>query len=52
MSISQEAKIIANKIYRAYGTDSGYLFGISPDKKSLVEAIVQATLDILVNKKK
>lgn len=47
MPISPEAKAIANKIYRIYGSDSGYLFGISPDKKPLVEAVVQATIEIL-----
>ena len=50
MAISQEAKIIANRIYVAYGSDSGYLFGISPDKKPFVQAIVQATIDILKKK--
>ena len=50
MPISQEAKIIANKIYRMYGSDSGYLFGISPEKKPFVEAIIQATIEILKKK--
>jgi len=33
-----------------YGSDSGYLFGISPEKKSFVEAVIQATIDILKKK--
>ena len=42
--ISDKAKKITEKIYLAYGTDSGILFGIPSDKRSIVEAIVSATL--------
>ena len=46
MAISDKAKRITERIYLAYGTDSGYLFGILPNYRSAVEAIVQFTLDI------
>jgi len=51
MPISQEAKIIANKIYRMYGSDSGYLFGILPERRNSVEAVVQATIEVFMNEK-
>lgn len=46
MAISEKAKRITEHIYKAYGSDSGYLFGILPNYRSAVEAIVQCTLDI------
>ena len=52
MPISPEAKKIAKKIYAVYGTDSGVLFGIPPEKKYAIEAIVQATIEIFMNEKK
>ena len=36
---------IVNKLYAAYGTDSGILFGIK--KREIVEAIVDFTLNSL-----
>ena len=36
---------IVNKLYAAYGTDSGILFGIK--ERSIVEAIVDFTLNSL-----
>ena len=44
MAISEKAKKITEKIYLAYGTDSGILFGIPSDRRTVVEAIVSATL--------
>jgi len=44
--ISKEAKAIIDHIYIVYGSDTGYLFGIPPDKRYGVEAIVQCVLDI------
>ena len=35
---------ITEKIYKAYGTDSGFLFGIPPTMKSSVECIVKAVI--------
>lgn len=46
MAISEKAKMITELIYRVYGTDSGYLFGISTIYRTTVEAIVQITLDM------
>ena len=46
MAISEKAKEITRRLYIAYGSDTGYLFGILPDKRSAVEAVVQSTLDI------
>ena len=34
-------------LYHAYGSYSGYLFGLSPDKRATVEVIVQCTIDEL-----
>jgi len=47
MAISENAKQITEHIYKAYGTDSGVLFGIPPEHRSVVEAIVQCVLDIV-----
>lgn len=49
MPISPDAKRITNIIYKVYGTDSGCLFGIPPEKREKVEAIVQATIEIFMN---
>lgn len=45
MAIRELANEITKHIYRAYGTDSGMLFGIRADQRQVVELIVQATLD-------
>jgi len=52
MPISPDAKRIANKIIKIYGSDSGHLFGIPPEKKYAIEAIVQVTIEILINERK
>ena len=52
MPISPDAKRIADKLYVLYGSDSGYLFGIPPERRNSVEAIVQATIEIFMNEKK
>jgi len=46
MAISEEAKAITEHIYKAYGSFSGYLFGIPPPLRSAVEGVVQSVLDI------
>jgi len=51
MPISPDAKKIANKIIKIYGSDSGVLFGIPPEKKHAIEAIVQATIEIIKKEK-
>ena len=48
--ISQKAKDFTRILYKAYGSHSGYLFGITPDKKEAVEAIVQVTIDMCKDK--
>lgn len=45
MAISDKAKELTECIYKGYGSETGYLFGIPPDKREAVEAIVQCTLD-------
>lgn len=35
---------LVQDIYRAYGTDSGYLFGLNPNQRIIVEAIVKAAI--------
>ena len=44
MAITEIAKHVTELIYKGYGSDTGYLFGLEPDKKPVVEAIVQCTL--------
>lgn len=34
-----------NHVYTAFGTDSGILFGIGPEHRKAIRAIVKATLD-------
>ena len=46
MAITKEAKAIVDRIYTAYGSDTGYLFGIPPALRGAVEGIVQTVLDI------
>ena len=45
MAISKKAIDLTDGIYVAYGSGSGYLFGIQPDKKEAVKAVVQVVLD-------
>jgi hypothetical protein len=40
------AKEIVERIYRAYGTDSGFLFGLPPEYKDAVETIVRVALNM------
>lgn len=47
MAISKKAIDLTDGIYVAYGSDSGYLFGIEPDKKEAVKAVVQVIIDKL-----
>lgn len=49
MAISKRAIDLTDGIYVAYGSGSGYLFGIQPDKKEAVKAIIQVVLDRVEN---
>lgn len=37
---------ITSKIYKLYGSDTGYLFGIEPEHKAAVKSIVQLVLEM------
>jgi len=52
MPISPDAKRIADKLYKIYGTDSGHLFGLLPNERLSVEAIVQSTIEVFMNEKR
>jgi len=45
--ITKEAEEITEKIYRAYGSGTGFLFGIESKRRKAVEAIIQCVLDII-----
>ena len=45
MAISEKAKAVTQKIYNAYGSGTGYLFGIPPEHRYAVEAIVDVVLE-------
>lgn len=45
--ISEFAKAVTKRIYKRYGTDSGFIMGIHPDLRSSIEAIVESTIEIL-----
>ena len=38
--VDEEAERITDLIYKAYGSGTGYLFGIPPDLRYAVEAVV------------
>ena len=40
------AKEITERIYEAYGTDSGVLFGIPPAYRDEVEMVIKVALEI------
>ena len=47
MAVSERVKEIVDYIYRAYGTDSGTLFGIPPHCRTAVESVVKVALDMV-----
>jgi len=47
MAISEEALRITDRIYKDYGSSTGYLFGLLPDKRHVVEVVVQAAINYL-----
>lgn len=40
------AKEITERIYKMYGTDSGWLFGFAPEDRITVEMIIKIALKI------
>ncbi len=40
-----EAERITNELYKAYGSDTGYLLGLEPKYRDTVQVIVKFTLD-------
>ena len=50
MAISAKAKEMTRRIYSAYGSESGILFGIPAGLKDAVECVVQVTLDMTTDK--
>lgn len=42
--LKQKTDEIVDHIYAAYGTDSGYLFGLPPSERDAVRVIVKETL--------
>lgn len=40
-----KAEEVVNKLYKAYGGDSGYLLGLEPKYRDTVQVIVGFTLD-------
>ncbi len=43
----ERAKGITENIYKAYGSHSGFLFGIPPQFREAVEVVVAVVLDFL-----
>jgi len=46
METKMVAKMIAERIYRMYGSGTGVLFGLSPEKRRTVESIVEIALEL------
>ena len=45
--VDEEAERITDLIYKAYGTDTGYLFGLEPGWRCVVFQIVKQTIRFL-----
>jgi len=45
MAISKRARDLTDNIYQVFGSSTGHLFGLKPDRRGSVEAIVQCVLD-------
>jgi len=45
MNNKQEVERITNELYKAYGSDTGYLLGLEPKYRDTVRAIVKFTLE-------
>jgi len=44
MNIDEVTEKITDLIYKSYGSDSGYLFGIEPKHKKAIESLVNITI--------
>jgi len=49
METKMVAKMITERIYRMYGSGTGVLFGLSPEKRCTVESIVEIALELYEN---
>jgi hypothetical protein len=49
METKMVAKMITERIYRMYGSESGVLFGLPPEKRRVVESIVGIALELYEN---
>ena len=47
MALSEKVKEAVERLYAAYGSSSGHLFGIEPDKRHSVEAVVKVVTEDL-----
>lgn len=43
--MSGQVDVALNYVYTAFGTDTGVLFGIGPEHKKAIRAIVKAALE-------
>ena len=43
--IRKRAIVMTGRIYDAYGSDTGYLFGISPTNRGAIQSIVLCVLE-------
>jgi len=48
MAITAKAREITQRVYDAYGSDSGMLLDIPSDKRLAVEVVVQAVIEFLL----
>lgn len=47
MNIEEKVDSITEELYYSFGSDTGVLFGIPPERKSSVRAIVKITVEIM-----
>jgi len=45
MDDKREVERITDELYKSYGSDTGYLFGIKPDQRFIVQTIIKFTLE-------
>ena len=43
--MNKEVERITNELYKAYGSDTGYLLGLEPKYRDTVQVIVKFALD-------
>jgi hypothetical protein len=49
METKMVAKMITERIYRMYGSETGVLFGLLPEKRRTVESIIEIALELYEN---